>query len=393
MLFFSLNNLRRLIGGVAIALAVVLHGTASAQSTGGAARPAGTPGSTGAAASTALAPVSPAAAAGPGISWLTNLEQARQQAATSGKPIFLYCYTPVALACRDMEQKVFTDPTFQADIAGFIPVAVNVNADRELARKLALIRVPSVYFMDATGKVIDRAIGFKPAAQMSDYARRALASATKPAGDATATAGAASATDPSGFDAAAASYLMQPRQGTSPVSFRYSNKSAKKVFLTGDFVDWRGLALPMKPGPEGTFEITIQLYEGVYNYKFYVQDTNTWEQDPAAAYSMPDNYGGKNSVVVVGNPVIGPRQQGNKVTFLYYNKEAKKVELAGTFNDWKAEVLYSDGRGSWGVILDLKPGTYEYKYCVDGTTWLLDPINLETIENSGGYLNSKLVVK
>jgi 5'-AMP-activated protein kinase regulatory beta subunit len=54
--------------------------------------------------------------------------------------------------------------------------------------------------------------------------------------------------------------------------------------------------------------------------------------------------------------------------------DAKRVYLAGTFNDWNPEATAMEeaGDGVWKLRLKLKPGRYEYKFVVDGK-WCCDP--------------------
>jgi Glycogen recognition site of AMP-activated protein kinase len=70
------------------------------------------------------------------------------------------------------------------------------------------------------------------------------------------------------------------------------------------------------------------------------------------------------------------------------------VQLAGNFNNWVPESLqftYSHGTQVWHKTISLKPGSYEYKYVVDGR-WLLDPHNSRAIHDPYGGLNSILNV-
>ena len=167
---------------------------------------------------------------------------------------------------------------------------------------------------------------------------------------------------------------------------------SKTLFLTGDFNDWRIDELPMKKSADGSWDLTLFLTEGVYEYKFYAPETTTYIQDPANPYSRADPFGGHNSVVAVGNPSVGPRVEGDKVWFFYYNKEAQKVEVAGSFNEWQPALMFNDGRGTWGVIQVLPPGQYEYKFVVDGQ-WMTDPNNLQEMRNDKGWANSVVMVK
>lgn len=70
----------------------------------------------------------------------------------------------------------------------------------------------------------------------------------------------------------------------------------------------------------------------------------------------------------------------------------KSVYLAGKFNDWKPadhKMEGPDAKGEFTTRLVLKPGTYEYKYVLEGKAWRADPGNPRRI---GFYNNSVLRV-
>lgn len=74
--------------------------------------------------------------------------------------------------------------------------------------------------------------------------------------------------------------------------------------------------------------------------------------------------------------------------------EAKKVSLAGSFNNWKPNGILArkDRTGNWAVKLSLAPGKYEYKFVVDGS-WLTDPSCRMTVPNGMGSNNCVLEIK
>lgn len=53
---------------------------------------------------------------------------------------------------------------------------------------------------------------------------------------------------------------------------------------------------------------------------------------------------------------------------------AREVFVAGTFNNWHPNLtpMESKGGGVWSTTLRLKPGTYEYKFLIDGE-WSCKP--------------------
>ena len=75
------------------------------------------------------------------------------------------------------------------------------------------------------------------------------------------------------------------------------------------------------------------------------------------------------------------------------NPTARKVCVAGSFNEWKPEAtpLTRTAEGQWIGDLAVKPGRYEYLFVVDGQ-WLPDPKAKETVPNPFGGRNSVLVV-
>lgn len=87
-----------------------------------------------------------------------------------------------------------------------------------------------------------------------------------------------------------------------------------------------------------------------------------------------------------------PRRSSTKesVTFEYFDPSAAVVTLVGDFNQWdlKARPLKRDAGGLWKVTVRLEPGTYQYKFVVNGKRWEEDPLNLHRILNEHGTFNS-----
>jgi 1,4-alpha-glucan branching enzyme len=73
--------------------------------------------------------------------------------------------------------------------------------------------------------------------------------------------------------------------------------------------------------------------------------------------------------------------------FKYKSPDAKTVELMGEWNGWKSIPMTKNGDGVWTTKVTLSPGTYGYKFLVDGKDWVFDPDNpakktVENVENS-----------
>ena len=89
-----------------------------------------------------------------------------------------------------------------------------------------------------------------------------------------------------------------------------------------------------------------------------------------------------------------PRQ----IELHFRDMTAGDVRIAGDFNGWvpdKGVRSIIEGQGDtriWTKVLQLKPGTYEYRYVVDGE-WREDPDNPESVTGSTGRAHSILVVR
>jgi len=81
----------------------------------------------------------------------------------------------------------------------------------------------------------------------------------------------------------------------------------------------------------------------------------------------------------------------------FRDANANDVRIAGDFNGWVPDkgvrsLIESEGQTRvWTKILRLPPGTYQYRYVVDGE-WREDPENPEIISSTVGGRNSVLVV-
>ena len=82
------------------------------------------------------------------------------------------------------------------------------------------------------------------------------------------------------------------------------------------------------------------------------------------------------------------------VRFELFDRNAREAFLVGTFNDWQPGVtpLTNSEDGHWTVELNLKPGTYEYRFVVDGR-WIEDLQSSRFATNPFGGVNSVLEVR
>lgn len=93
----------------------------------------------------------------------------------------------------------------------------------------------------------------------------------------------------------------------------------------------------------------------------------------------------------IAPPTVVP-VSARKVEMSFDAPFAKFVNIAGDFNAWEMTTLALRKSDSvWKITLELKPGTYQYKFLADGE-WVNDPNNVRTVPNQFGSLNNVLEV-
>ena len=71
------------------------------------------------------------------------------------------------------------------------------------------------------------------------------------------------------------------------------------------------------------------------------------------------------------------------------------MHLSGTFNAWAdpgTPLVHDVAGDTWQLSLGLAAGSYEYKFVLDGETWIADPTNPDTHSDTFGGVNSVLTV-
>ncbi len=183
------------------------------------------------------------------------------------------------------------------------------------------------------------------------------------------------------------------------VRFRFRPPGdAGPVTVAGTFNDWNPGASPMAdPDGDGIWEVTLRISPGTHQYKFVVGGTD-WFTDESAAAFTDDGFGGRNSVVEIGEEPItvgdagaGPGADepppGVDVVFRYRPRgpHVNAVSVAGTFDGWNAATHVMsdpDGDGLWEVTIRLEPGDHAYQIVIDGERWIPDPL-VEAREEDG----------
>ncbi len=87
-----------------------------------------------------------------------------------------------------------------------------------------------------------------------------------------------------------------------------------------------------------------------------------------------------------------PRRINTEFIFDPHGKMYKKVQLSANFNNWNpSNTNLTLEEDKWKIILNLLPGTYQYKIVADDKQ-MIDPDNPDSVDNNIGGFNSLMTV-
>jgi 1,4-alpha-glucan branching enzyme len=108
---------------------------------------------------------------------------------------------------------------------------------------------------------------------------------------------AAAAPKPPEKPATVAPVPTPPAPKTVKTVFTLKAPAAKQVLVCGEFNGWQPEAAPMTRRADGTWETSLALHPGRYQYKFVVD--GNWIHDPNAKINVPNEHHSLNSVIEV----------------------------------------------------------------------------------------------
>ena len=132
--------------------------------------------------------------------------------------------------------------------------------------------------------------------------------------------------------------------------------------------------------------------------------TDKKNQDPAApvaatgpkeAAGLKEEAKGTENEKAAANVAPKEMPKGAKggekdVTFSWSASDASSVKVTGSFAEWQDTLALEKRDGKWTLVKKLTPGTYEYKFIVDGNWWY--DITLPTATDCDGNVNNVITV-
>ncbi len=125
-----------------------------------------------------------------------------------------------------------------------------------------------------------------------------------------------------------------------------------------------------------------------------VRPWTVWAGALAAAAALALLLGRAAPAPVPGVQARGGTRDSVFVRFVLYAPGARRVAVAGTFNQWDrgAALLAPAGTsGVWTTTLALPVGQHQYAFVVDGARWVVDP-STPAVDDGFGRRNSLVAV-
>jgi len=193
-----------------------------------------------------------------------------------------------------------------------------------------------------------------------------------------------------------------------PVPF-FWKYGGNEVYVCGSFSQWQVKKKMVKEPHEKYFKLEIGLAPGIYQYKYIVD--GEWKCDLGEPLT-DDGVGGKNNIIEVRplntneeededqdyfifiqSPHSQKQVKSKKITYQY---PAIWVAIKGSWDNWKQEIMLKKVKNNFSgfmefyVTLKIAPGSYEFKFIVDGH-WLTSP-NYPIVKGSNNIENNLLFV-
>jgi pullulanase len=203
----------------------------------------------------------------------------------------------------------------------------------------------------------------------------------------------------SGYSVTPPSGLVSPViHSDQSVTFNvYSTADAytdsNKLYVYGDFNGWSANNdYQMTYKGDGIYSVTTpplsvgeHVYKFVVNGVYFIDPLNATKSGDNSAFTItPDNSSG------IVSPVVDDSGTGNVIfnfepTGPYAN--ATTVHVAGSFTSWgDGMVSMTKENGVFTLPRNFAPGNYEYKYVIDGSNWITDPLNTKMSAGNNSLL-------
>jgi thiol:disulfide interchange protein len=103
------------------------------------------------------------------IAWRKTLDQAKQESATSKKPVLAYFTASWCGPCQNMREVTWPDARVEQALAGYVPVKIDIDRHPDLARQFDVEAIPRLQVIAPDGAVGKAHVGMILPKELADW--------------------------------------------------------------------------------------------------------------------------------------------------------------------------------------------------------------------------------
>jgi thiol:disulfide interchange protein len=116
------------------------------------------------------------------LEWLTSFDRALQIAQQKSKPIMIDFYADWCGWCKRLDSDTYAHKDVISKAGDFISLKIDADIERGVCSKYRIAGLPTILFLDHTGKEIHRVVGYRQAGKFVQEMDAALAAYKEKAG-------------------------------------------------------------------------------------------------------------------------------------------------------------------------------------------------------------------
>jgi thiol:disulfide interchange protein len=99
------------------------------------------------------------------LEWFTSFDEALEAAQDKSKPVMIDFYADWCGWCKRLDSDTYAHESVVSKAKDFIALKIDADVERELSTRYRIAGLPTILFIDHTGKEIHRVVGYRDAAK------------------------------------------------------------------------------------------------------------------------------------------------------------------------------------------------------------------------------------